>query len=246
MKYFLTFLLLGGGGKLLAQNIYNSPYSIYSFGMVNQKMSTLNRGMGGTGVAVRDGFNLNYQNPASYGSISSPVSSVFEMGFYVEHNNYRTAKLSESKTNGSLKLSQVKKMTVKELHYNKGHQHGVVESSSKQSETLVPHKDLTPSANWLHWDNGKHNMKEDHQDKNKNNENTSFMNNEKSLNQPKKNSTESTKIESFQHSPLLQHQQFFNLQKKNQYKFFPSHSGKDKWLQKKDKGNDQHKQKHAG
>ena len=102
MKYFLTFLLLGGGGKLLAQNIYNSPYSIYGFGMVNQKMSTLNSGMGGTGVAVRDGFNLNYQNPASYGSISSPVSSVFEMGFYVEHNNYRTAKLSESKTNGSL------------------------------------------------------------------------------------------------------------------------------------------------
>ena len=58
--------------------------------------------MGGTGIAVRDGFNLNYQNPASYGSIASPVSSVFEMGFYVEQNNYRTADLSESRTNGSL------------------------------------------------------------------------------------------------------------------------------------------------
>ena len=102
MKYFLTFLLASGGGKLFAQNIYNSPYSIYGFGMINQKMSTLNRGMGGTGIAVRDGFNLNYQNPASYGSIASPVSSVFEMGFYVEQNNYHTADLSESRTNGSL------------------------------------------------------------------------------------------------------------------------------------------------
>src|SRR5678816_2321609 len=70
--------------------------------MINQKMSTLNRGMGGTGIAVRDGFNLNYQNPASYGSIASPVSSVFEMGFYVEQNNYHTVDLSESRTNGSL------------------------------------------------------------------------------------------------------------------------------------------------
>ena len=58
--------------------------------------------MGGTGIAVRDGFNLNYVNPASYGSIASPVSSVFEMGFYVEHNDYRTTELSESRTNGSL------------------------------------------------------------------------------------------------------------------------------------------------
>ena len=58
--------------------------------------------MGGTGIAVRDGFNLNYVNPASYGSIASPVSSVFEMGFYVEHNDYRTTDLSESRTNGSL------------------------------------------------------------------------------------------------------------------------------------------------
>lgn len=102
MRYFLICLLLNFGGAALSQNIYNSPYSIYGLGVINYRMSTLNRGMSGTGIAVRDGFNLNYANPASYGSIASPVSSVFEMGFYVEHNDYRTADLSESRTNGSL------------------------------------------------------------------------------------------------------------------------------------------------
>ena len=102
MRYFLSFLLVNFGGIALSQNIYNSPYSIYGLGIINYRMSTLNRGMSGTGIAVRDGFNLNYVNPASYGSIASPVSSVFEMGFYVEQNDYRTTDLSESRTNGSL------------------------------------------------------------------------------------------------------------------------------------------------
>ena len=62
----------------------------------------MNRGMGGTGIAVRDGFNLNFINPASYGSIDSPVSSVFEMGFYIDNNRYRTSEASESKSNGGL------------------------------------------------------------------------------------------------------------------------------------------------
>lgn len=58
--------------------------------------------MGGTGIAVRDEFNLSYVNPASYTSIRSPISSIYEMGMYVENNRYRTNELSESKTNGGL------------------------------------------------------------------------------------------------------------------------------------------------
>lgn len=102
MKYFLTVCFLGVNAVVMAQNIFNSPYSIYGLGILNNRLSTLNRGMGGTGIAVRDEFNLNYVNPASYGSISPPVTSVFEMGFYIDHNSYRTNELSESKTNGSL------------------------------------------------------------------------------------------------------------------------------------------------
>jgi hypothetical protein len=102
MRYILICSFILVQGYVLGQNIFNSPYSIYGLGIMNEKLSTLNRGMGGVGIAVRDEFNLNYVNPASYGAIQSPVSSIYEMGFYVENNNYKTNELSESKSNGSL------------------------------------------------------------------------------------------------------------------------------------------------
>src|SRR3989337_2043493 len=103
MKYILVGLFtIIYSSSVLAQNIFNSPYSIYGLGIVNKRMSTMNRGMGGTGIAVRDEFNLNYVNPASYGSIVSPINSIYEMGFYVESNRYKTNELTELKTNGSL------------------------------------------------------------------------------------------------------------------------------------------------
>src|SRR5688572_25355917 len=102
MRYFLGFILFVVTAHARAQNIYQSPYSIYDLGLMADPMSTLNRGMAGTGIAVRDAYNLNYKNPAALGSIMSPVSSIFEMGFYVEHDSHRTEKLSESRSNGSL------------------------------------------------------------------------------------------------------------------------------------------------
>src|SRR5688500_16958332 len=102
MRYILICSFISVQGYVLGQNIFNSPYSIYGLGIMNERLSTLNRGMGGAGIAVRDEFNLNYVNPASYGAIQSPVSSIYEMGFYVENNNYKTNELSESKSNGSL------------------------------------------------------------------------------------------------------------------------------------------------
>src|SRR5687768_17785346 len=101
MRYILVGLFVTICSSVLSQNIFNSPYSIYGLGIVNKRTSTMNRGMGGTGIAVRDEFNLNYVNPASYGSIVSPINSIYEMGFYVESNRYKTNELTESKTNGS-------------------------------------------------------------------------------------------------------------------------------------------------
>lgn len=102
MRYFFTISFVYVSAVIFAQNIYTSPYSIYGLGIINYRMSTLNRGMGGTGIGVQDEFNLNYVNPASYGSIASPVSSVFEMGYYIAYDNNKTSELSESKTNGGL------------------------------------------------------------------------------------------------------------------------------------------------
>src|SRR5688572_20434075 len=102
MRCFLVCVLFSFTVSVGAQNIYQSPYSIYDLGLINDRMSTLNRGMAGTGIGVRDPYNLNYKNPASLGSIMSPVSSIFEMGFYIERNNNRTNNFSETGSTGSL------------------------------------------------------------------------------------------------------------------------------------------------
>ncbi len=85
-----------------AQTFTSSPYSIYGAGMLQQHFSGLNRGMSGTGIAVQDAFNLNHINPASYGSITQPVSHAFEMGLYATSNHFSTSQSSESKTSGGL------------------------------------------------------------------------------------------------------------------------------------------------
>lgn len=102
MKYHLTLFFLVHSFAAVSQNIYSSPYSVYGPGIINNRLSTLNRGMGGAGIAVRDGFNLNYVNPASYTSIAAPLTSIFEMGLYIQRDGYTTNQLTESKTNGNL------------------------------------------------------------------------------------------------------------------------------------------------
>ena len=66
----LTQVLIAGvllliQGSVYAQNIFSSPYSIYGIGMINNRTSSLNRSMGGVGIAVQDDYNLNPINPAS-------------------------------------------------------------------------------------------------------------------------------------------------------------------------------------
>ncbi|HEX5167942.1 MAG TPA: hypothetical protein VFW11_02125 [Cyclobacteriaceae bacterium] len=85
-----------------AQVSYNSPYSFYGVGLINNKSSSLNRGLAGTGIGIQDDYNLNYVNPASYASIVSPITHIYEVGTYVESNRFETTTLSESKTNGGM------------------------------------------------------------------------------------------------------------------------------------------------
>jgi hypothetical protein len=98
----IALLLIAGTWSAHAQQVYSSPYSVYGIGMINRRTATLNRSIGGTGIGVQDDYSLNPVNPASYGSIVSPVSHVYEMGMYVDANKYQTSNLSESKGTGSI------------------------------------------------------------------------------------------------------------------------------------------------
>ncbi|MFZ6010449.1 MAG: hypothetical protein ACOYXT_08860 [Bacteroidota bacterium] len=88
--------------SVCGQHVFNSPYSVYGLGLVHDRASAFNHSLGGTGIAVRDEFNLNHVNPASYNSIISPISHIYEAGFYIESNHYETQSLRVSKTDGSL------------------------------------------------------------------------------------------------------------------------------------------------
>jgi hypothetical protein len=101
-KYLFLLTFLFTSQYAASQNIYSSPYSVYGLGMLNDRTTSFNRAMAGTGIAIQDGSNLNATNPASYGSIGSPISHIFEAGLYIEANQYTTSKASESKTIGGM------------------------------------------------------------------------------------------------------------------------------------------------
>lgn len=99
---FGCILLLFTHHLTFGQNVFSSPYSVYGIGLMNNRQSALNRSMGGVGIAVQDEMNLNNVNPASYWSIISPISHVYEIGLYLESDHYKTAKRTESNTTGGL------------------------------------------------------------------------------------------------------------------------------------------------
>jgi opacity protein-like surface antigen len=64
---------------LQGQKKVNSPYSRFNIGGLNVSGPFRSIGMGGTGVAMRDGNSLYFYNPASYTSIDT-VSFIFDFG----------------------------------------------------------------------------------------------------------------------------------------------------------------------
>lgn len=61
-----------------AQNI-TSPYSMYGYGILGDRATSMQRQMGGVGYAMHSGRQINVMNPASYASIDS-LTFLFDMG----------------------------------------------------------------------------------------------------------------------------------------------------------------------
>ncbi len=103
IKYSLLFLFLSLQLNFIrAQDISGSVYSIYGIGDLKWKGSAINRVMGGTGIGVRDNYNLSTANPASYNAIASPISKLFEFGGYSENNTFRNSSTSTNYKAGTI------------------------------------------------------------------------------------------------------------------------------------------------
>lgn len=56
-----------------------SPYSMYGYGLLGDRATSMQRQMGGIGYAMHSGRQINVMNPASYASIDS-LTFLFDMG----------------------------------------------------------------------------------------------------------------------------------------------------------------------
>lgn len=65
-------------GKAAAQNT-TSPYSMYGYGLLGDRATSMQRQMGGVGFAMNSGRQINVMNPASYAAIDS-LTFLWDMG----------------------------------------------------------------------------------------------------------------------------------------------------------------------
>ncbi len=83
-----------------SQSQVNSPYSRYGFGTMADRAMGFNKGMGGVALGFHDGKQINTANPASYAYVDS-LSALFDLGFSVQHANYKMSKLQQNARNAS-------------------------------------------------------------------------------------------------------------------------------------------------
>ena len=76
---------LGQGGT---QSGAISPYSQYGLGMLADQSLGFNRGMGGTGLAMRQGTLVNPLNPASYSAVDS-LTMLFDVSLSLQQTNFK-------------------------------------------------------------------------------------------------------------------------------------------------------------
>lgn len=81
MNKIKTLLVLAIGLATLmadAQNV-TTPYSMYGYGILSDRATSMQRQMGGVGYAMSSGRQVNVMNPASYAAIDS-LTFLFDMG----------------------------------------------------------------------------------------------------------------------------------------------------------------------
>ena len=85
---------------LWAQNT-NTPYSMYGYGILGDRATSMQRQMGGVGYAMNSGRQINVMNPASYAAIDS-LTFLFDIGADVSMIWSKEGSAKEYATGGGL------------------------------------------------------------------------------------------------------------------------------------------------
>ena len=89
MKIFKTFILLLIillAAPVFAENGMNSPYTRFGFGQLSGMETGASKGMGGTGIGVRNSNQINMLNPASYAAVDT-LTFLLDIGASLSNNN---------------------------------------------------------------------------------------------------------------------------------------------------------------
>lgn len=100
-RYLFGLILILSISNALAQSISFSPYSVYGIGVLKERTSAHNRALSETGIGIRDDYNLNTLNPASYTSVHA-VTQISEIGMFYEWDWIKTSELSQKSSAGNL------------------------------------------------------------------------------------------------------------------------------------------------
>lgn len=96
---FLIALFCLGTAAVSAQT--NTPYSMYGYGILSDRATSMQRQMGGVGYAMHSGRQINVMNPASYASIDS-LTFLFDMGADLTFLLSKEGSSKETTTGGGL------------------------------------------------------------------------------------------------------------------------------------------------
>ena len=75
-KILIASALLAAAG---ASAQTSSPYSMYGYGIIGDRATSMQTQMGGVGYAMNSGRQINVMNPASYAAIDS-LTFLFDVG----------------------------------------------------------------------------------------------------------------------------------------------------------------------
>lgn len=100
-KKLLFILFVTIVSVYFGQNNTSTPYSLFGLGVENKTATGGLTGLGNTGIAQSNPFEINIYNPASLGNILQN-SFLYEFGLNGTYSTLKTNSKSESSTNGNI------------------------------------------------------------------------------------------------------------------------------------------------
>ena len=96
----LVLLLMILSEVTVAQNNTNSPYTRYGYGQLAEQGSGNSRAMGGIVYGLRDKYQINFANPASYTAVDS-LTFIFDGGISLQNTNLSNGSIKRNAKNSS-------------------------------------------------------------------------------------------------------------------------------------------------